>query len=788
MRIGTGVYLIVTEVSPVNSSKDDDDLHLTNGLLQPKLENCWRGSKRLQTPELQRIVNMKSPSPNIEALQKRKTGLWTELFFTWMNPLLKKGQEDFLQIGDLWAVDDSVEAKTLSAEFENAWNSVRDALREKSGELHVQPSILPVLWSLHKATVLTTAALKLFVDCTQLAPPILVNLLIIYLEEEEEGNNSNDRSEYYGYYICGIFLAFATSKVLVENMYFRLCLRLGISIRVATTCALFNKSLRLCSAARTRRSTGETVNIMQIDTQSLEQVCMMGHFSWSGLIQVFGFSAQLIYYVGPSGLAGIAVMFFLIPLNRYTMMKSMICRKAAQKDADKRIKTVGEVLNGIPAVKTNAWEEAFSDRVGSIRRAELVELKVLRIMSAVSNTLFQLGPVMVAVATIVFFAGVEGRDVTPATIFTALVIMGALRFPLMMYPMMLNQMMMASVAKRRIDIFLAEEEIVRAPVSASKTREDAPASASAATRQEPLTISLGEVDLEDASDKVTDAVIEVTDGVFTWEGSLEVQQRFDELKAAEEERARKMQARMGGNKPEAKVGSSQPSSPAPSKASPAELSAGKVAKAGSANRTSLVLGEAKPLNLRIKRGELVAVIGPVGSGKSSLLSAILGEMYQKQGSAHVQGSVAYVPQSSWILNNSLQNNILFGAPLEQASYDRVIELAQLTRDVEILPDGHSTEIGEKGVNLSGGQKQRVSIARALYTKADIFVFDDPLSALDVHVGKEVFKKCILEGLHGRTRLLITNQLQYLQQCDRILTLEDGMIVEEGTYEELMAIE
>eukprot|EP01127_Copromyxa_protea_P010837 TRINITY_DN2685_c0_g1_i1.p1 TRINITY_DN2685_c0_g1~~TRINITY_DN2685_c0_g1_i1.p1 ORF type:complete len:1499 (+),score=394.02 TRINITY_DN2685_c0_g1_i1:18-4514(+) len=191
------------------------------------------------------------------------------------------------------------------------------------------------------------------------------------------------------------------------------------------------------------------------------------------------------------------------------------------------------------------------------------------------------------------------------------------------------------------------------------------------------------------------------------------------------------------------------------------------------------------INLSFNK-ELVAIIGEVGSGKSSLLSALLGEMKKTQGTVNVKGSVAYVPQQAWLMNATLKNNILFGLPLDEKRYKKVIKLAELEMDLKMLPAGDATEIGEKGINLSGGQKQRVAIARSLYADADIYLMDDPLSALDAHVGKEIFNKCIREGLAEKTRVLVTHQLQHLKKCDRIVYLDSGKVVEVGTYDELMA--
>uniref|UniRef100_A0A7N6BPX0 ABC-type glutathione-S-conjugate transporter n=1 Tax=Anabas testudineus TaxID=64144 RepID=A0A7N6BPX0_ANATE len=193
------------------------------------------------------------------------------------------------------------------------------------------------------------------------------------------------------------------------------------------------------------------------------------------------------------------------------------------------------------------------------------------------------------------------------------------------------------------------------------------------------------------------------------------------------------------------------------------------------------------INVRVPRGSLVAVVGHVGSGKSSLLSAMLGETEKRSGCVTVKGSVAYVPQQAWIQNATVQDNILFGREKLKTWYHRVLEACALLPDLDILPAGDATEIGEKGLNLSGGQKQRVSLARAVYRKADVYLLDDPLSAVDAHVGQHIFDKVFgPKGvLRDKTRILVTHGMSFLPQADLILVLVDGEITESGSYQELL---
>nr|AAL85711.1 ABC transporter ABCC.8 [Dictyostelium discoideum] len=194
------------------------------------------------------------------------------------------------------------------------------------------------------------------------------------------------------------------------------------------------------------------------------------------------------------------------------------------------------------------------------------------------------------------------------------------------------------------------------------------------------------------------------------------------------------------------------------------------------------------INLTIKKGELVAIVGQVGSGKSSIVSSLVGDLDKTKGTVAVNGSVALVSQQAWIQNATLKNNILFAKELNQDKYQSVVQACCLEPDIKILPGGDQTEIGEKGINLSGGQKQRVSIARAVYNNADIYIFDDPLSAVDAHVGKAIFKNVLSNQdgiLCNKTRILVTHAVHYLPYVDRIILMKDGRIVEEGDFNTLI---
>lgn len=195
----------------------------------------------------------------------------------------------------------------------------------------------------------------------------------------------------------------------------------------------------------------------------------------------------------------------------------------------------------------------------------------------------------------------------------------------------------------------------------------------------------------------------------------------------------------------------------------------------------------KNINMQVKKNTLCAIVGTVGSGKSSVIQAYLGEMEKISGVVNTVGKIAYVPQQAWIQNATLRENILFGKEYDRKRYNRVIDACALRADIDILSAGDQTEIGEKGINLSGGQKQRISLARAVYSDADLYLLDDPLSAVDSHVGKHIFEEVVgPKGLLARkTRVLVTHGITFLPQTDNIYVMKLGEISENGTYQELL---
>ncbi|XP_042233575.1 multidrug resistance-associated protein 1-like isoform X2 [Homarus americanus] len=201
-----------------------------------------------------------------------------------------------------------------------------------------------------------------------------------------------------------------------------------------------------------------------------------------------------------------------------------------------------------------------------------------------------------------------------------------------------------------------------------------------------------------------------------------------------------------------------------------------------------IIWHLRDIDVEVECGQLMAVVGPVGAGKSSFMSALLGEMKKTAGRVAINGSLAYVSQQAWLQNATLRENIIWGLPFNRKRYQKVVRACALQADLDMLPAGDMTEIGEKGINISGGQKQRVALARAVYSNSEIILLDDPLSAVDAHVGRHLFEQVI--GPHGvlkgKTRVLVTHSVTVLPQVDYVVVMKDGRMVEKGTYDQLVS--
>uniref|UniRef100_A0A3Q3RDE5 ATP-binding cassette, sub-family C (CFTR/MRP), member 3 n=1 Tax=Monopterus albus TaxID=43700 RepID=A0A3Q3RDE5_MONAL len=494
---------------------------------------------------------------------------------------------------------------------------------------------------------------------------------------------------WWGYTLAFLMFFTAFLQTLILHHQFQYCFVTGMNIRTAVIGAIYRKALVITNAAKRSSTVGEVVNLMSVDAQRFMDLTTFLNMLWSAPLQIILALYFLWQNLGPSVLAGVAVMIMLIPFNAVIAMKTRAYQMEQMQYKDARIKLMNEILNGIKVLKLYAWENSFKEKVLAIRQKELNVLRKTAYLGALSTMAWTSAPFLVALTTFAVYVTVDENNILDAEkAFVSLSLFNILRFPLNMLPQVISSIVQASVSLKRVQGFLSHDEIDPNSVDRKNTNS----------------ISFSLI---------------VVNGKFTW-----------------------------------------------AKGEPPVL---------------------HNINMMVPQGSLLAVVGQVGCGKSSLISALLGEMEKLEGDVSVRGSVAYVPQQAWIQNATLRDNILFGNSYNEQKYCSVLEACALTPDLEVLPGGDMTEIGEKGINLSGGQRQRVSLARALYSNADVYLLDDPLSAVDAHVAKHIFDNLIgPEGLlKGKTRILVTHGISFLPQVDNIMVMVDGQVSEMGSYQELL---
>ncbi|CAH0389150.1 unnamed protein product [Bemisia tabaci] len=620
--------------------------------------------------------------------------------FSWFDPLAWKGYRRPIVLEDLWSLAEDDSVKKIAPKFNKHCRkrsnknpqsrNVKEGTTRTANGIELKPysdkvaskEVYPSIWfPLIKTfwpSVLFGFSLKLCNDILIFVSPHILKSLISFMGSEEE--------VWHGYFYAGGLFIAASFQTLFLAHYFNRMRITGLRIRVALTSAIYRKALNISNASRKESTVGEIVNLMSVDAQRFME--LMPHLSllWSAPLQISLAVFFLWEILGPSVLGGLVVMILVILINIPIARKSDALTMKQMRYKDERIKLMNEILSGIKVLKLYAWETSFEKHIQKIRMKEVNTLKQLAILGSTTAFIWSCAPLLVALTTFGVYLFIDDEHSLDAEkTFATVALFNILKFPLVMLPNMISNLVQTMVSVRRLNKFMNSDELDPNCVTHS------------ASEKEPLVIEKGN---------------------FGWGTSVPVLHDID---------------------------------------------------------------------IKIFDKSLVAVVGTVGCGKSSLLAAFLGEMDLISGRVNTKGSIAYVTQQAWIQNATLRENILFGKEYDYKTYNKVIKACALRSDFALLPGGDQTEIGEKGINLSGGQKQRVSLARAVYSDADVYFLDDPLSAVDSHVGKHIFENVIgPQGLlKNKTRVLVTHGLTYLPDVDEIYVLKNGMISEKGTYKQLI---
>ncbi|TPX36938.1 hypothetical protein SmJEL517_g00979 [Synchytrium microbalum] len=691
----------------------------------------------------------------IESGEFTRTGIYgivSNITYSYLSPLLSLGNKRPLETTDMYELNKMHTSEELQKIFEAHW--FIEAELEKTGG---KPSIFRAIWKTFGTEWMGTAVWRLIADtCAVGSPIVLLNIIKFLQTVGTPGANDNPA---YGYGLAGALLALQIIQTLAMNRHFAITMTIGFKLRSALVATLYRKSQKLSPLARQTLTVGKIINIVASDTARLDMSMWGLHWIWAGLYQIILATALLIYTLGPVALIGFALFVVFLPVQTYAMGYLTSLRTKAMAISDQRVRIFSEALSGIKVIKLYAWESSFLNVINSLRKGELEYVKsILNTRNLLAGATVVV-PAFAMIFTYITYAGL-GYPFNYSTIFSSLSLFYVLRMPLSMLPQTVTICTDAFVAARRVQSLLLAKESDSAPkmlpYDATKPSivvsngnfiwevlpSNGLAGAKGLNQQADKFASNAFKDGEKAAHKSTKVSFNV------WLKDKATKMVFGAKQLDELERLKQLE---------------------------------KLVSAETAELPDLRLSN---IELNVPAGSLVAIVGPVGSGKTSLLSALVGEMKRKTGSVEFRGSVALCSQVAWIQNATVRDNILFGLPFDEAKYRRVIKACCLERDFQILPGGDMTEIGERGINLSGGQKQRINLARAVYFDSDIVLLDDPLSAVDTHVGKSLFQDCICGALKKKTRILVTHSLHYLQQCDWILVMGDQKIAEQGTFANL----
>uniref|UniRef100_A0A452SMH5 ATP binding cassette subfamily C member 11 n=1 Tax=Ursus americanus TaxID=9643 RepID=A0A452SMH5_URSAM len=493
------------------------------------------------------------------------------------------------------------------------------------------------------------------------------------------------------------------------------------AIRFRSAVASFAFEKLMQFKSLTHVTTGEAINFFASDVNYLFEGVYYGPLVWIICSLLIACTVTSYIILGPTVLFATLCYFLILPVEVFLIKKIVKIHNHTSEVSDQRIRVTGEVLTCIKLIKMYAWEKPFEKIIKDLRRKEKQLLEMSGIIQSLTTAFLFIAPTVATTVMFLIHTCLQ-RKLTVSVAFSVVATLIPMRLSVFFVPFAVKSLTNSKSAADRFKKFFLQESPVL----------------------------------------YVQALKDPSKAVVLEEATLSWQRTFPGIVNGA------VELEKNGHAPKGWTGAQ----PAPGALGPEDT------------MHSLAPALHK-LNLVVSKGTTLGVCGSTGSSKSSLLSAILGEMHLLEGSVGVRGSLAYVPQQAWIIGGSVRENILMGGQYDKARYLQVLHCCSLHRDLEILPFGDMTEIGERGLNLSGGQKQRISLARAVYSDRELYLLDDPLSAVDIHVGKHIFEECIKKTLRGKTVILVTHQLQYLAFCDQIIFLEDGKICEKGIHSELI---
>ncbi|KAL4006005.1 hypothetical protein ACER0C_005718 [Sarotherodon galilaeus] len=567
-------------------------------------------------------------------------------------------------------------------------------------------------------------------DNRTIQPPIKL-LGIYFISSKEFLENA---------YVLAVLLFFALllQRTFLQASYY-VAIETGINLRGAIQTKIYNKIMRLCTSTMSmgELTVGQICNLVAIDTNQLMWFFFLCPNLWAMPVQIVVGVILLYYLLGISALIGATVIAVLAPVQYFVATKLSQTQKSTLEYSSERLKKTNELLRGIKLLKLYAWERIFCDSVEETRVKELTSLQAFALYTSISIFMNAAIPIAAVLTTFVVHVHIsEDADLSPAVAFASLSLFHILVTPLFLLSSVVRSTVKALVSVQKLSEFFSSDEIG----DEQEPKATLPTGSSNHNQNRYQAVPLKVVNRKRPSRDDWNN--------YGSEGNHEGDGPFQDV---DQDICIK-------------------------------ISNGYFTWVDGAPTLSNV-------DIKIPFGKLTMIVGQVGCGKSSLLLAALGEMQRVSGTVtwnRKRGPVAYASQKAWLLNATVVENITFEMPMIKSRYKAVIEACSLQPDIDILPQGDQTEIGERGIILSGGQKQRISVARALYQQTNVVFLDDPFSALDIHLSDHLMQDGILKLLREekRTVVLVTHKLQYLPHADWIIAMKDGTIQTEGTLKDI----
>ncbi|XP_051158018.1 ATP-binding cassette subfamily C member 4-like [Leptopilina boulardi] len=668
---------------------------------------------------------------------REKASCLSILLWWWTVRLFKTGYTKVLGTEDLFDPLKTDKSSLLGDRLENRWKiEVENARKHKKKVSLLKTIFRTFLWEYSLLGIL-----QIFNEfILRLGTPLLLGGFLQYFKP-----NTDVPYQTALYFAGGICLASAINVITLNQSIYG-AFHIGGRIRVAVCSLVYRKALKLSKTALGETAPGKIVNLVANDVNRFDLVSIFIHYMWSAPLSALIIAYFLYYQAGYAGLIGIAAVFVVVPIQSYTGKLSSIFRLQTAIKTDERVRLMDEIISGVQVIKMYAWEKPFCALVEIARKLELKIVTKSSYIRGIYMT-FNIFTTRMALFSTLLAMLLYKEQLTADKVFVFSSYFAVLAHTMSgMFVRGFAEIAECMVAVRRLQYFLMYEEFKEVNPHLHQSYN-----ANGTSKKTDKRNSI-KPDLPFIDEDLADDLKKSQNGLLVLASDL-LKNTANCVEGVMDEPPETWAVKLDNVTAKWEPGQSE--------------------------------NTLEKINLELETGKLYMVIGMVGAGKSSLLSAILKEIALTEGSIRVKGGLSYAGQESWVFGSSVRQNILFGQAYDRQRYQRVVKACALLRDFKQFPQGDQTVVGDRGSSLSGGQKARINLARAVYRQADIYLFDDPLSAVDAHVGKHLFEECMKHYLSGKTRILATHQLQYIKGVDAIILLDQGKMQFYKNYQQLL---